>query len=454
MAHAHPILIYHLCILFRAISVHSFVPNDFGIGLIVPLVKDKTGDINSVDNYRGITLTPVVAKVFECVLLSKCEEFLVTDNLQFGFKRHVGCPQAVFTLRSVIDYFISRGSGVYAAALDISKAFDNVCHAKLFQCLVDTGVPGWIVMVLENWYSKLCVAVRWIDAISGFFNVMSGVRQGSILSPRLFTVLINIVIVKLKDSGVGCSINNIFIGCILYADDIIVLSATVSGLQEMLNICNKTIMDMDLSFNCKKSVCIRFGPVCKYTITDMYIGSSTITWCNSIRYLGVNIESGSCFKVDTDIVRRKFFASCNAILSNSVHQSELLRLNLMECYSLPILQYCVAAIKFTDTQLKALNACWNMAFRKIFGFHRWESVKTFICGLGRLDFKHIYALRCFKFWKSVCISSNVVLRTVFSCFANSQDFNQLCCSYGVSVMGMNFSELTSAVYEHFRTSIM
>jgi len=99
----------------------------------------------------------------------------------------------------------------------------------------------------------------------------------------------------------------------------------------MLNICDKTIMDMDLSFNRKMSVSIRFGPVCKYTITDMYIGSSTITWFNSIRYLGVNIESGSCFKVDTDIFRRKFFASSNAILSNSVHQAELLRLNLMEC---------------------------------------------------------------------------------------------------------------------------
>ena len=141
-----------------------------------------------------------------------------------------------------------------------------------------------------------------------------------------------------------------------------------------------------------------------------------------------------------------FFAICNANLSNSVHQSELLRLNLM---------VCVAAIKFTDTHLKALNACWNTAFRKIFGFHRWwESVKTFICGLGRLGFKHIYALRCFKFWKSVYISSNVVLRTVFSGFANSQDFNQLCCSYGVSVMGTNFSELTCVVYEHFRTNTM
>ena len=111
LKYAHPILIYHLCILFRAISVHSFVPNDFGIGLIVPLVNDKTGDINSVDNYRGITLTHVVSKVFECVLLSNCEEFLATGSLQLGFKRYVGCPQAVCTLRSVIDYFISTIEG-------------------------------------------------------------------------------------------------------------------------------------------------------------------------------------------------------------------------------------------------------------------------------------------------------------------------------------------------------
>jgi len=64
----------------------------------------------------------------------------------------------------------------------------------------------------------------------------------------------------------------------------------------------------------------------------------------------------------------------------------------MECYLLPILQYCLAAIKFTDTQLKAINACWNMAFRTIFGVHRWESVKTFTYDIKRLDFKHAYTI--------------------------------------------------------------
>jgi len=75
---------------------------------------------------------------------------------------------------------------------------------------------------------------------------------------------------------------------------------------------------------------------------------------------------------------------------------------------------------------------------------------SFIYGLVRLDFKDIRALRCFKFWKSVYISSNGVLRTVYSCFANSQDFNQFCSLYGISVMYMKYNELTCIVYEHRR----
>ena len=51
------------------IFLHGFVPDDFGIGIIIPLVKDKAGDLNSLDNYRGITLTPIISKVLESVIL-------------------------------------------------------------------------------------------------------------------------------------------------------------------------------------------------------------------------------------------------------------------------------------------------------------------------------------------------------------------------------------------------
>jgi len=63
------------------------VPEAVGCGLIVPLVKDKLGDHNKVENYRGITLTPVISKLSESVILQLIENKMQTDNLQFGFKK-------------------------------------------------------------------------------------------------------------------------------------------------------------------------------------------------------------------------------------------------------------------------------------------------------------------------------------------------------------------------------
>jgi len=81
--------------------------------------------------------------------------------------------QAVLTLTTVIDFLTSKGS----SALDISKAFDTVCHAELFKSLIKAGVPGWIIKLIR--YSKLMVAVGWFDVVSEFTRVHSGVRQGT-----------------------------------------------------------------------------------------------------------------------------------------------------------------------------------------------------------------------------------------------------------------------------------
>ena len=75
--------------------------------------------------------------------------------------------------------------------------------------------------VLANWFAKLNAAVRWNNTLSSQFHVNAGVRQGSELSPRLFNVFINIIIVKLRETQCACHINRQFLGCILYANDII-----------------------------------------------------------------------------------------------------------------------------------------------------------------------------------------------------------------------------------------
>lgn len=95
-----------------------------------------------------------------------------------------------------------------------------------------------------------------------------GERQGGILSPVLSTVFINLIIVRLKDCGFGCVINGMYIECIMYADDIILLSATVdTGLWKMCDVCVKAASDLKFTFNCNESVCIAFGPMYVFSAT-------------------------------------------------------------------------------------------------------------------------------------------------------------------------------------------
>jgi len=117
-------------------------------------------DLCSADNYRFITLSSVISKVFEYCVLRKYDNMLNLDNLQFGLKQHFSCAHTLFVLSQVVDYFLSHGSSVYLASLNASKAFDRVNHVKLFDKLADRRLPGNIIKVLIDWYEKISVNVK------------------------------------------------------------------------------------------------------------------------------------------------------------------------------------------------------------------------------------------------------------------------------------------------------
>lgn len=92
----------------------------------------------------------------------------------------------IFTLKSVINQFVDRGSTVHAASPDISKAFDKVSHNKIFNLLLAAGQSSIIVEVLINWYNKFSVTTGRNYSSSVRFAVCSGAKHGSISSPALF----------------------------------------------------------------------------------------------------------------------------------------------------------------------------------------------------------------------------------------------------------------------------
>ena len=103
--HGCPSLLRHLQYLFNEMICHGFVPTDFLKGFISPIVKDSQGDTSSVTNYRGITLGCLPAKLFEFAIQLKTAHLLNTDYLQFGFKKRTSTSHAVYTLKSMVDYF-------------------------------------------------------------------------------------------------------------------------------------------------------------------------------------------------------------------------------------------------------------------------------------------------------------------------------------------------------------
>ena len=381
LLYAHPSLVVYLTALFKSMLLHSYVPEKFGAGICIPLIKDKTGNTNDIDNYRIITLSPVISKLFELVLMSICEDCFVVDPLQFGFKRNTGCPDAIFTLRCTIEHFTQCGGSVYAASLDIRKAFDRVNHYKLFCSLLSYGVPWVIVEVLHNWYSKIFVAVRWHNVLSKSFAVYSGVRQGSCLSPTIFNIFINAFIIQLRLLDVGCHLGTQYIGCLLYADDIILLSPSIAGLQCMLDKCCVVADDLSLEFNTSKSHAVVFGKMHKYELPALYLGSTTVDWCSSIKYLGINLCGGRSLKFDIMPTKRAFYSACNSIFMSGNDADELVLLTLQESYSLPVLMYGILALSLKSRQVGELNVCWKNVFRRVFNYNKWESVKAVILGL-------------------------------------------------------------------------
>ena len=94
---------------------------------------------------------------------------------------------------------------------------------------------------------------KWDDVYSDNFPVPSGVKQGGVLSPRLFTIYIDVLIDQLKKAGIGCHVIGCFVGAILFADDLCLIAPTRGALQRMLNIAKDFFSELCLTFNPKKS---------------------------------------------------------------------------------------------------------------------------------------------------------------------------------------------------------
>jgi Reverse transcriptase (RNA-dependent DNA polymerase) len=177
-------------------------------------------------------------------------------------------------------------------SIDLSRAFDKTNHYALFIKSMNRPIPVELLTVLEHWYSCCWTSVKWHNNMSEFFKIDCGVGPGSVLSPYLFAIYLNDI-----DSNLPHDKRHFIV---LYADDILLLHPSVSGLQSLLKTCEKEWLDM--SINVKISCYMLIGP--RYNIAGANIKTSSglqLPWLNEIRYLGIFFTSQTQIRVSFDL---------------------------------------------------------------------------------------------------------------------------------------------------------
>jgi hypothetical protein len=392
-------LIVLLTLCFNSMLLHGFMCSDMLKTVIVPIVKDKNEDLSSVDNYRPIALTTASSKLFELIILDKLSTHLQTHDNQFGFKSKHSTDMCVYILKQTISYFSECNSPLYVTYLDASKAFDRVNFYKLFDKLLLKRVPEIFVRLLLYWYTHQEFTVRWGHTLSECFLVSNGVRQGGVLSPSLFNVYMDDLSSTLNGLNVGPLINSCMVNHLMYADDIVILSPSIRGMQVLLSHCDLFANCNDIKFNVKKSKCMQFLPpeMKKNSEVTLTLASSRLNFVSSHSYLGVIISSDDSDDMSIEKQRKNLYARGNFLLRHFRQCSDDARTLLFRSYCTSF--YCSPVwCNFKSCTMRTLKTAYNRVVRLLFNVRGPTSISCLLINLELNPFevvlrKSVFSLR-------------------------------------------------------------
>ena len=175
--------------LCNAIVRDGKIPDDWKKSLMVNVYKGK-GDALECGSYRGIKLTEHVMKVLERVVENRVRGSIDLSDMQFGFRPGRGTMDAIFIVRQMQEKYLAKKKELWMAFVDLEKAFDRVPREVVWWALRKIGIDEWLVNVIKAMNIGTTMAVLMKGQVSAEFEVKVRVYQGSVLSPLLFTIVL------------------------------------------------------------------------------------------------------------------------------------------------------------------------------------------------------------------------------------------------------------------------
>jgi exonuclease III len=293
LVHGSINLLHHLGLLFQTIFNCGLVPDVFCAGVVTPVVK-KGKDKSKCSSYRPITVSSVMCKLLELIVIDEITEVCSTPENQFGFKNGYSREHVHRVIANVLVDVEEKDDILLMAGHDVSRAFDSGIHPQLLISAKDRGLDRSILRVYRNMYSKLYVVIK-VPTRDGFaiskcvIRVWKGIRQGGISSPPLYN---NSVLEAQKKVRTTFIYRGLDMSLLNYADDILNLSRTVSGIEENFDILCIEYRKIGLKFNAEKSEVVAFGKSRnRPSPNNVCLDGHPIPLSPSISYLGLPIGS-------------------------------------------------------------------------------------------------------------------------------------------------------------------
>ncbi|KAG1510717.1 hypothetical protein G6F53_006471 [Rhizopus delemar] len=347
-----------LLVLFQMCWPWSYVPQLWRIAQVVPI--HKKGSPSEPGNFRPISLTTIFRKNSGALHT----RYLTNRRTTIGYRK-----EAFYHVTPALAF------------LDIKSAYDTVNRNFVWETLSHYVSPP-LLGLLRNIFDDIQVEVLLSNATSRRISPKTGVLQGSILSPYLYSVYINKLPAQLRPQALTPDMSPLemipSLNCLLYADDV-VLIAESSNMVDLLQKCEIHSLQMGYKWNPSKCVILDNSTDPRtYTLYDQPLPRET-----TFAYLGVPFKPGGYLDSEELIQRNihKALATMNMLSSIGVNPSGFSKLLCTRFYAhivRPQLEYGLAINRFTVHQLHALEEAQNSCIRKIYGARGKASTKVML----------------------------------------------------------------------------
>ena len=240
--------IVHLTNLCNHIYQSGFIPNELVRSTFIRL--PKKANAMECGDYRTISLMSHVMKVILRIILHRNENKVEReiDTSQTGFRPKMGTREGIFNLKIIIDNYLEVHKPVFICFTDYSKAFDRVYHEEIVNCLKKIHIDEADIQLIQSLYWNQEACIRFEDGVSQGFPIKRGVRQGCVLSPKLFNLYTQQIFNQIKDLP-GCKIGGVNINNLRYADDTALIAENKEDLEKLI----KKVKECSSEVECKEN---------------------------------------------------------------------------------------------------------------------------------------------------------------------------------------------------------